>query len=384
MQFMMTMLPNDKKTVLEALDDYSACDIHRVPPQLLDDRDVACKALRNTRRDNGTVDRVMEYIPRYFLRDWDFVEDVLWNRPEIIRYIDDDLLQDKKFLHRMVVADVRIFEYENFEDVVDEDFWKTLLPECGYALSYASEAVKGNKEMVTAAIQQNGKAIAFASEEVIDRDLCVLAARNGACPTELPEVFRNEPDVLVALVECDFWKLCYYVQETDMHFLEDRDLLAKMLRVATFSKRFLDALLPTHLFNDATLQVQRRVDDVGYERYASLLAQLEHEVYHLSWSLKYENIFKGTLKERNVARLDEIAECLPYAAASLDRERTRLEEEGMEFIPKKKRAKFTMREKKANDCVSELLARVEKLAQRVHSPWHPLVQMRSESVPFVS
>lgn len=364
-----------RENVRRALRDDPVRYIKNIPSRFLFDREIVEWALHHVcyfhesrRYSADGMAQVVKYIPRSFLRDLDFLESMLGPHPCLINFLEDDVTRDKKFLHRMAMASSgRIFnhyEYDETEVWVD-GFFKALIPECGLALGYASTTLRGDKEVVRAAVavRDHGDAIASACEQVIDLDLCVLAAQNGASKESLPLAFRNEPDVVLGMAEY----CCRDIDSEAWHLLEDRDFVAKISRVATCNN-YLDVLLPLHMRHDPALLVQRRVDEIGYLEYAELLRHLEKESSQLlkfGWSMN---------TNYNVIRHDQIADCLPYAAASLDRERKRLAEQ--EGTTRKKR-------KKALSAVEKLTERVEKLAKFVLRPHHPLKKMSTESVPFV-
>lgn len=366
------ILYDGRKNVLRAMRDDPVLFIGCVPRHLLFDREVVETALNKVCKihtDHPSVlSQVISYIPRYFLRDWDFMAKMIARHPVLIRFVEDDVLRDREVLHRMAVASHGdIFKYLKYyqretEEVVD-GFFQSLIAECGSALAYASTTLRGDKEVVRAAVRNYGDAIASACEQVIDLDLCVLAARNGASRDSLPPAFRNEADVVLGLAE----HCCFDIHPEVWHLLEDRDFVSKISRVATMSQ-YLDTYLPLHMRHDVALLVQRRVDEIGHGEYAELLKRLRKEHCVL---LAYA--MNGN-RERNLTRLDQIADCLPYAAASIDRERKRI----AECMQETKRRKT-----KEQSVVDELAKCVEELARDVHCPHHPLNKMRKEDIPFV-
>merc|ERR1711939_849732 len=100
----------------------------------------------------------------------------------------------------------------------------------GKALKDAPEEMKGDRELCTAAVAQDGEALQYCSRELQkDRKISTIAAvrRNGQALKDVPEEMKGDRDVCKAAVALD-WRAFEYVSIDD-HWLDMRSNLDVIL-----------------------------------------------------------------------------------------------------------------------------------------------------------
>ena len=139
----------------------------------------------------------------------------------------------------------------------------------GYALRYASEALKNDREVVLAAVQKDGEALIYASEVLKnDREVILAAVQQNASALEyVGGTLRNDNDVLLAVSK---WCLA------DEKYLED--FIGKYINVQEFIKKYGYHKSPKLLRQQDTIKL---LEQAG----PGLLGMMPHRLGELSGRL---------------------------------------------------------------------------------------------------
>jgi hypothetical protein len=94
----------------------------------------------------------------------------------------------------------------------------------GFALQYASEELKADREIVVAAVKRDGLALGYVSEGFKDDIEIVLAAvqQNGLALQYASEELRNDRKVVLAVIQQNEEALMYAPEELQAKILNSR------------------------------------------------------------------------------------------------------------------------------------------------------------------
>ena len=94
-------------------------------------------------------------------------------------------------------------EFSSYELLNNKDVVMAAVEQNGYALEVASQKLQGDKEVVMAAVKQNGNALTFASLTLQNDKEVVMAAveQNGNALTFASQKLRGDKDVVMAAVK---------------------------------------------------------------------------------------------------------------------------------------------------------------------------------------
>ena len=105
----------------------------------------------------------------------------------------------------------------------DQEVVAAAVKESGFALEFASEALRGNREVVLAAVEQDGRALRYASVALRgDRDFLLVAVEQNADALEFAsKALRGDREVVLAAVKVDGTAFRFASEElrTDQTFL---------------------------------------------------------------------------------------------------------------------------------------------------------------------
>lgn len=203
---------NDRDVVLAAIDEMgysstSLCVLSEVGDEIRGDRHVVAKALAKNPNE-------MQYASEELKGDKSFILEALnqrggstSGRENIFVYASEDIKKDKDVIKQALKTlgsnrDV-IMENQLANVQADDNFMKEIIEEGQYyLLKYASEDLKGNRELVLKACRDT-RAIQFASKELRqDRDfLLQVISKNGGASKYIDEEFRQDDSFMMDAIE---------------------------------------------------------------------------------------------------------------------------------------------------------------------------------------
>ena len=182
---------NDKNLIMTAVDNYGNA-LEYASEQLQNDKDVVIAAVRN----NGDA---LEYASEELQNDKDVAMAALINSTEAFEYVSERLQSDKEFiLHAIgqkdedaVDDDLDSYISDNIPEKLkaDKDFVLQMVNVNGMVLGCVSDELKVDKEVVTLAVKNNGKAYAhfeWEDETFYDKEIILAAASKGGTPSVIP------------------------------------------------------------------------------------------------------------------------------------------------------------------------------------------------------
>ncbi|KAF0981765.1 hypothetical protein FDP41_012422 [Naegleria fowleri] len=234
-------LRNDREIVLKAIRS-NPCSYVHASSQLKRDMDFKKQCLNIVLNKDGIEQKgaISSYIQTMFSDDKEMVLYLIANHSNLICHsffnrMPNELKNDKEVLTQCIMARIHIdtlpnivisnrdlflellknasaFYFEQHmsqltERIVDLDFMSTLVEYNEQALKYASDELKGNRQLVLKAVTNFGRALKYCSDELRkDRDIVRSAVRNCgiALSFACPEL-RNDMSIILEAVEnCGF------------------------------------------------------------------------------------------------------------------------------------------------------------------------------------
>jgi|GEM_PF-1548574 len=144
--------------------------------------------------------------------------------------IDNKWVANKDFMLAAVQQDGSALEYASEELKADREVVLALVQKYGRALKYASEELKADREVVMAAVQQHGGALEYASEELkADKEVVLVAVASDLFVIELAsKAFRADREVVLKAVKKNGQALRYVTEE----LRSDREVLLEAVKTA--------------------------------------------------------------------------------------------------------------------------------------------------------
>ena len=194
LQYAPEQLQNDKDVVIAAItavDQYSNT-LQYASEELRNDKDVVITAVGH----NGNA---LQYASEELQNDKDVAMAALINSTEAFEYVSERLQSDKEFiLHAIGQKDVDAVDDDLDSYISDnipeklkseKDFVLQMVSVNGMALGCVSDELKVDKEVVTLAVKNNGKAYAhfeWEDETFYDKEIILAAASKGGTPSVIP------------------------------------------------------------------------------------------------------------------------------------------------------------------------------------------------------
>eukprot|EP00933_Yihiella_yeosuensis_P023350 TRINITY_DN18180_c0_g2_i2.p1 TRINITY_DN18180_c0_g2~~TRINITY_DN18180_c0_g2_i2.p1 ORF type:complete len:445 (+),score=87.50 TRINITY_DN18180_c0_g2_i2:258-1592(+) len=153
-------------------------DLHGLDPDVLAAKSFAYGGVEIT-------DLCLEYVPEEMLSDWDVMLRAIKFSTNACRWAHPSLLEDKSFVMKALAVESSIagfvLESTTMELRGDREVVLAALESSGGALEFASEALRHDREVVLKAVRRYGLALEHASQELrADRDV-VLQAISSNC-----------------------------------------------------------------------------------------------------------------------------------------------------------------------------------------------------------
>ena len=182
---------NDKNLVITAVKHHGYA-LQYASEELRNDKDVVITAVGH----NGNA---LQYASEELQNDKDVAMAALINSTEAFKYISERLQSDKEFiLHAIGQKDVDAFDDDLDSYISDnipeklkseKDFVLQMVSVNGMALGCVADELKVDKEVVTLAVKNNGKAYAhfeWEDETFYDKEIILAAASKGGTPSVIP------------------------------------------------------------------------------------------------------------------------------------------------------------------------------------------------------
>jgi RNA binding exosome subunit len=191
LQYASEELRNDKDVVITAV-GHNGNALQYASEELQNDKDVVITAVGH----NGNA---LQYASEELQNDKDVAMAALINSTEAFKYISERLQSDKEFiLHAIGQKDVDAFDDDLDSYISDnipeklkseKDFVLQMVSVNGMALGCVADELKVDKEVVTLAVKNNGKAYAhfeWEDETFYDKEIILAAASKGGTPSVIP------------------------------------------------------------------------------------------------------------------------------------------------------------------------------------------------------
>jgi hypothetical protein len=191
LQYASEQLRNDKDVVIAAVRNYGNA-LEYASEQLQNDKDLVITAVRT----NGDA---LQYASEELQNDKDVAMAALINSTEAFEYVSERLQSDKEFiLHAIgqkdedaVDDDLDSYISDNIPEKLkaDKDFVLQMVKVNAMVLGCVSDELKVDKEVVTLAVKNNGKAYAhfeWEDETFYDKEIILAAASKGGTPSVIP------------------------------------------------------------------------------------------------------------------------------------------------------------------------------------------------------
>ena len=182
---------NDKNLVITAVKHHGYA-LQYAPEQLQNDKDVVITAVGH----NGNA---LQYASEELQNDKDVAMAALINSTEAFEYVSERLQSDKEFiLHAIGKKDVDAVDDDLDSYISDnipeklkseKDFVLQMVSVNGMALGCVSDELKVDKEVVTLAVKNNGKAYShfeWEDETFYDKEIILAAASKLGTPSVIP------------------------------------------------------------------------------------------------------------------------------------------------------------------------------------------------------
>ena len=191
LQYASEELRNDKDVVITAV-GHNGNALQYASEELQNDKDVVITAVGH----NGNA---LQYASEELQNDKDMAMAALINSTEAFEYVSERLQSDKEFiLHAIGQKDVDAFDDDLDSYISDnipeklkseKDFVLQMVSVNGMALGCVADELKVDKEVVTLAVKNNGKAYAhfeWEDETFYDKEIILAAASKGGTPSVIP------------------------------------------------------------------------------------------------------------------------------------------------------------------------------------------------------
>jgi hypothetical protein len=191
LQYASEELRNDKDVVITAV-GHNGNALQYASEELQNDKDVVITAVGH----NGNA---LQYASEELQNDKDVAMAALINSTEAFEYVSERLQSDKEFiLHAIGQKDVDAFDDDLDSYISDnipeklkseKDFVLQMVSVNGMALGCVADELKVDKEVVTLAVKNNGKAYAhfeWEDETFYDKEIILAAASKGGTPSVIP------------------------------------------------------------------------------------------------------------------------------------------------------------------------------------------------------
>ena len=191
LQYASEELRNDKDVVITAV-GHNGNALQYASEELQNDKDVVITAFGH----NGNA---LQYASEELQNDKDMAMAALINSTEAFEYVSERLQSDKEFiLHAIGQKDVDAFDDDLDSYISDnipeklkseKDFVLQMVSVNGMALGCVADELKVDKEVVTLAVKNNGKAYAhfeWEDETFYDKEIILAAASKGGTPSVIP------------------------------------------------------------------------------------------------------------------------------------------------------------------------------------------------------
>ena len=254
-------------------------NIYYLPEVYLEDICLFKELLRNEVK----VD-FKHFIPKDWNKDNDVIIEVLkrdWDK-RMFRKLPKSL--QKNILFRIIARDISFKdlskEFYNNKEFMLEAIRHIIV----YSpLMYASEALRADKEVVIAAVQQNGNALKFASEELrADKEVVIAAVQQDGGALEFAsEELRADKEVVMAAVKQDGKALEYASEE----FRADKEVVL----AAVQNKGYALELASEELKSDRDIIIDAVYQNTYATKYASmqtLLDAVKNNDYELNYATR--------------------------------------------------------------------------------------------------
>ena len=191
LQYASEQLRNDKDVVIAAVRNYGNA-LEYASEQLQNDKDLVITAVRT----NGDA---LQYASEELQNDKDVAMVALINSTEAFEYVSERLQSDKEFILHAIVQkdedavddDLDSYISDNIPEKLkaDKDFVLQMVKVNAMVLGCVSDELKVDKEVVTLAVKNNGKAYAhfeWEDETFYDKEIILAAASKGGTPSVIP------------------------------------------------------------------------------------------------------------------------------------------------------------------------------------------------------
>ena len=134
---------------------------------------------------------------------------------------------DKAFMLTAVQQNGMALQYASEQLKSDRDVVLAAIRKNSWALEFASEQLKGDKDVVLAAVQQDGWALEFASEQLKgDKDVVLAAVQqNGLALQYASEQLKGDRAVVLAAIQQDGRALEYASEQLREEFRTNKILM---------------------------------------------------------------------------------------------------------------------------------------------------------------
>lgn len=147
--------------------------------------------------------------------------DAVSDIPEMLQYVPDDLISDYSngIAETAIFTDPKCIEYIKEGDKIRDSYeiMKRLVSKDGMVLNYVSERLRGNFDIVLAAVKQNPKSIRFVNERSIFENeeiaQIVLIKEGKALEFFSPEIRSNKQLVIMAVKSDQIGSVLQYVSD---------------------------------------------------------------------------------------------------------------------------------------------------------------------------
>jgi hypothetical protein len=250
-----------------------------------------------------------EKVPKAWLKNKSFMLQVVTSSGSALEYASDELKSDRGIVLAAVKSDGSALEYASDDLKSDRGIVLAAVTSYGYALQYASDELKSEKEIVLAAVTSDGEYLQYASDELkSDREivLAALAAVSsyGRTLQYASDELKSEKEIVLAAVKSDGRALEYASEQ--------------MLKSLTFIKDLCEILdwkkvigsIPNHVLETADktyIDFFEEKCKEGIEAYRNEINNLKldlnepweykknlENIYqrHIPWGRYYESIFR--------------------------------------------------------------------------------------------
>ena len=228
--------------------------------------------------------------------------------------------QCKEIVLAAVQQNGQAFNYASDTLKADREVVLAAVKQDGQALESASEALRADRDVVMAAVQQNGQALNYASAEIqADREVVMAAVKqDGWALQYASEALRADRDVVMGAVQQEGWALQFASEELQA----DREVAMAAVQQDGRSLEFASDELQA----DREV-VMAAVQQEGYAlRYASEALRADREVAMAAvqqegWALQFASEELQADREVAMAAVQQDGRALQFASEELQADR---------------------------------------------------------------